>query len=186
MNREKSGSLTETASQISGRIYLSDGTGLKGAHIACGSLETRTLADGSFMLNVANAGTYTVTVSLQGYTSAKKTVSIQQGEAKSLDIQLSKATGTAKIKGYIYDAESKKIVDLEGTAILVIPVANRYSHIDERGYYEFSNLPSGSYKVRISVPGYADSDAVLALGDAEAKTYDFFCKPLRVEEPPWG
>ena len=186
MSQEKPDSSADPASRISGRIYSPDGTGLKGVNVVCGSIETRTLADGSFVFNVATAGTYTVTVSLQGYKSAEKSVSIRQGEEKSIDLHLSRATGTAKIKGYIYDAESEKTVDLGGTAVLIIPVANRYSHIDESGYYEFSNLPSGSYKVRISIPGYADSDAVLAVDDAETKTYDFFCKPQRVEEPPWG
>ena len=77
-------------------------------------------------------------------------------------------------------------MELGGTAILVMPVANKYSHIDKSGYYEFANLPEGSYKVRISVPGYADSDAVLTVDDAKIKPHDFFCKSQKTEEPPWG
>ena len=186
MSPEKPESPTARASEISGHIYSSDGSSLKGAKVACGKIETRTLADGFFILNVATPGTYDVTASLQGYESTKKAVSIQQGEKKALDLRLPKAIGTARINGHIYDAKAKKIVELGGTAILVMPVANKYSHIDKSGHYEFANLPGGSYKIRISAPGYADSDVILTVKDAETKMHDFFCKPQEIEEPPWG
>lgn len=186
MSPEKPENPPTRASEISGHIYSSNGSSLKGAKVVCGEMETRTLADGSFRLGVAVPGAYDVTASLQGYESAKEAVSVQQGEKKALDLRLPKAIGTARINGHIYDAKSKKVVELGGTAILVMPVANKYSHISQSGYYEFANLPGGSYTIRISAPGYADSDAVLTVDDAETKMHDFFCKPQKTEEPPWG
>lgn len=173
-------------SKISGNVASPDGAMIKSAKVACEGMETRTLADGSFVLNGLATGTYEVTVSLQGFESISKIVSIQEGEEVTLDFCLSKDTGTAKIHGHVYDATSKKPVEPGGTIILILPVANKYKHIDRNGYYEFENLPAGTYKLLTSIAGYEDHKIILTVNDDEIKAHDFFCKTQKIEEPPWG
>jgi len=186
MSTEKSISRPVATSKISGHISSQDGAMLKSAKVTCNWKETRALADGSFILDGLTIGTYEVTVSIQGFKSTSKTVSIREGEEVNLDFCLSKATGTAKIRGHIYDAKSKKTVERSGTVILILPVANKYKHINRNGYYEFENLPAGTYKIITSIPGYEDQDVILTVADDEIKVHDFFCKTQKIEEPPWG
>ena len=186
MSTENPISHSVATSKISGIISSSDGAMIKSAKVACEGMETRTLADGSFVLDGLATGTYAVTVSLQGFKSISKTVSIQEGEAVTLDFCLSKDKGTAKIHGHVYDAMSKKPVEPGGTIILILPVANKYKHIDRNGYYEFENLPAGTYKLLTSMAGYEDHKVILTVNDDEIKAHDFFCKTQNIEEPPWG
>lgn len=186
MSTEKPTSQPVAISKISGHVYSVDGATLKGAKIACYGMETKTLADGFFALDGLAPGTYEVRVSLQGFKSTSKAVSIQEGEEVILDFCLFKDTGTAKIHGHVYDAESKEPVEQGGTVMLILPIANKYKHIDRDGYYKFENLPAGTYKILTSIPGYEDRDVILTVSDDEIKTQDFLCKAKEIEEPPWG
>lgn len=186
MSIEKSTSRPIATSKISGHTYSSDGASLKGAKVACNGMETRTLADGFFVLGGLAPGTYEVTVSLQGFKSRSNAVSIQEGEEVTLDFRLSKAVGMAKIRGHVYDVDFKKPVETGGTVVLVLPVANKYNDIERNGYYEFENLPAGTYRILTSVPGYKNGNAIVMVTDDEIKTHDFFCKAQKIEEPPWG
>jgi hypothetical protein len=186
MNTEKPTSHRVAASKISGIVSSTDGAMIKSAKVACEEMETRTLADGSFVLNGLATGIHKVTVSLQGFKSISKTVSIQEGEEMTMDFCLSKDTGTAKIHGHVYDAASKQPVEPGGTVILILPVANKYKHIDKNGYYEFENLPAGTYKLLTSIAGYEGHKVILTVTNDEIKAHDFFCKTQKIEEPPWG
>jgi len=48
------------------------------------------------------------------------------------------------------------------------------------------NLPSGTFKILTSIPGYEDYNITLTVLDGEVKTHDFYCKTKEIEEPPWG
>ncbi|UCE28506.1 MAG: carboxypeptidase regulatory-like domain-containing protein [Candidatus Bathyarchaeota archaeon] len=186
MTTEKLTSPPKAMSRISGYIYVSDGSRLKGAKVACGETETRTLADGYFVLDALVPGDLDVTANLQGFKPESKTISLHEGEEINLDFHLSKAKGTAGIHGYVYDAKSKKTVGKGGSIIIVLPISNKYGSIDKDGYYEFTNLPAGTYKILTSIQGYADNNATLKVNDAETKEHNFFCKTQNIEEPPWG
>jgi hypothetical protein len=186
MSNGNSTGLPVGRSKISGHVNSADGAILNGAHVVCRRVETKTLADGSFLLDGLDPGRYEVTVTLQGFKPASRVVSIQEGEETTLDFSLCRATGTAKIRGHVYDAESKRTVEEGGTVVLILPVANRYRHIDRHGYYEFENLPAGTYRMLTSIPGRQDRHVTLTVAHDEVKTHDFFCKTQETEEPPWG
>jgi hypothetical protein len=175
-----------TASKIFGHVYSADGSGLKSGKVFCGKLETRTLADGLFVFNNLIPGRYEVIASLQGFRTSCEVATTREGEEAIVNLHLSKAEGTAKICGHIYDTRSKTSVSMGGTIKLILPIANKYKDIDKNGYYEFENLPADTYRILTSIPGYADSNVVLAVSDGETKTYDFFCRAQNTEEPPWG
>ena len=186
MSGEKSVNSSVATSKISGHVYSVDGAMLNSAKVACYGMETKTLADGFFVLDGLTAGTYDVGVSLQGFKPTSRSISTQEGEDIVLDFCLPKAMGTAKIEGHVYDVKSKKPLEQGGTVILILPVANRYKHIDRDGYYIFENLPADTYKILTSTPGYEDQEVTLTVIDDEIKTNDFLCKIQEIEEPPWG
>lgn len=173
-------------SKISGHVFSNNGAVLNGAKITCNGLETWALADGFYTFDDLPLGTFEVRVSLQGFQSESKRVSIDDNKVAVLDFYLSEALGTAKIKGRVYDSESKRPVTDRGTVIIILPLFNKYAHFDEEGFYEFSNLHAGTYRISTSIPDYEDSDAVITVGDGESKTYDLVCKARKAVEPPWG
>ncbi|NWG10990.1 carboxypeptidase regulatory-like domain-containing protein [Candidatus Bathyarchaeota archaeon] len=185
MNLESPPEKTVIKSKISGHVLSTSGAMLRGVRVTCNGTETKTLADGFFVLGGLHPGTYEVTVSLQRFKSASKTVSVQEGKDESLSFRLAEATENAKICGHVYDAESKKSIEHDGRVILILPVSNKYKAI-KNGYYEFDNLSAGTYKLYTSISGYEDCDATVTVADGETKNFDLFCKTKRTEEPPWG
>ena len=179
-------SLSKKLSRICGQVRSADGRMLHGAVVVCQGRETRTLTDGTFVLNDLPSGIYKLTVGLEGFEPAGKDITVREGEELVQDFRLSESSGTAKICGHVFDAESKKKIVFGGTVILVLPVTNRYKHIDKNGYYEFDCLPAGEYTIATSIPEYADNKAIQSVDKGETKMLDFFCKPLRAVEPSWG
>ena len=186
MEADTSASSPEATARISGRVRSKDGAMLQGAEVTCNQIRTRTLADGSYILKDLRPAEYKVTISLQGFKPTSRSIIIRGGEDVVQDFLLTGATGTARIYGQVLDAESKKIANQMGTVILILPTTNRYRNVDEDGYYEFDNLPAGRYAVSTSISGYEDESAVQPIAEGETKKIDFFCRPRRTEEPPWG
>ena len=173
-------------SGISGNVKSVDGIILSSARVTCNGVETKTLADGTFAIDKLEPGTYDVTVNLQGYETITQSVLIQEGNVTELIFCLQKSVGASKIHGHIFDAESKVIVKKGGSIILVKPVFNEYGEIDREGHFEFTNLPTGTYRIVTSIHGYGTGSVTLELDKGEVKRHDFILKPLDVEEPPWG
>lgn len=174
------------SSGISGDVKSVDGIILSGARVSCKGVETKTLADGTFAIANLEPGTYDITVSLQCHESVSKSVSIQEGDVTKLSFCLPKSVGTARIYGHVYDSDSKEIVQKGGSIILVKPIVNEYGQIGQDGYFEFRNLPTGTYKILTSISGYISGCATFEVADGEVKIHDFLVKPLDIEEPPWG
>ena len=183
MNDAKLGS---KVSKVSGRVHSEKGAMLQDAKITCKGIETRTLADGFFTLNNLPLGSHEIKASLQGFKTMSKVVLTQEGEEATVDFTLAPSTGNAKICGHVYDTESKKTIGHEGTVTLILPVANRYRHIGNNGYFEFENLPAGQYKILATIPDYREDEASIEVAEGETKIHDFLCKARKVEEPPWG
>lgn len=183
MSTEKIVGRPAPTAKIFGHVLSTDGAMLQAAKIACNKMETRSLADGFFAIEGLAPGTYEVSASLESFKTATKTVSVQ--EEVTLNFSLPKAIGTAKIHGHVFDAESRENVKQGGTVTLVVPVANKYAHLDSDGYYQFENLPGGKYRISTSTPGYIDNIVTVKLGDGEIKLHNFLCKTI-LEEPPWG
>lgn len=169
---------------ITGHVYSEKGSTLGSANVACNGESTITLFDGTYEFKNIEAGKITVTASLKGFKSQSKTVTIKKDSTLTLDFHLSEATGTSRIYGRVYDAETGKPV-ISGAVILILPIANRFAQLKE-GFYEFDNLAGDSYDLVTSLPGYEDEKAAIDVGDGEEKIQDLHCKPLKLVEPPWG
>jgi hypothetical protein len=177
---------TNQGATISGHVHSHSGALLNGATVTCSEFETLTLADGYYSFKGLNAGTFEVTVNLQGYQPESKTITVTENDTTILDFSLAQAAGAAQIHGHIFDDETQERILNTGSVILVLPISNKYSPIDDNGYYEFAELPEGSYRLVTSIPEYHDHDATVSLNDGETKNYDFFCKKTHIVDPAWG
>jgi len=159
---------------------------LGGAKVICNDKSAVTLCDGSFRFENLAPATYTITASLRGFQSQSKTVSIKENETITLDFSLNEAVGTANIRGCVYDAETGKPIAPGGTVILILPSANKYASTNKDGCYEFTNLVADTYEVWVTIEGYQEVKATIAVKEGETKIHDFYCKIKRIEVPPWG
>jgi hypothetical protein len=182
---EKSVDRPGMGARISGHVFSHNGMILNSAKLTYDETETTTLADGSYTFNDLLPGTYEIKVRLQGFQSIDKNVYVPEDGESIQDFYLSEALGSARIYGHVVDNETGKPVN-EGTVILILPVANKYSHIEMDGYYEFTNLPAGTFTISTSIPGYEDVVTILRLEESETKMYEFLCEAIEIEEPPWG
>ncbi|NWG09259.1 MAG: carboxypeptidase-like regulatory domain-containing protein [Nitrososphaerales archaeon] len=171
--------------KIAGRIYGEGGSMLGGAKVACNKRETVSLFDGRYEFKDLKKGVYTITASLKGFESQSRTVAIEKDEVITLDFHLPGATGTAKIFGTVYDAETKRPITSGGTVILILPAKNKYAPL-KNGQYEFDRLVEDSYDLLTSVQGYEDKRVTITLEEGEKKLQDFHCKLVLSIEPPWG
>jgi hypothetical protein len=179
---------TDQVTQVSGRVTSTNGIPIKGVRILCKGIETKTLADGRYVLTnlpTQKSQTLKVIATLQGYTSTAKEITIQKGTESTLNFNLSKAAGTARIHGYVCDLKSKKKID-NASAVLILPVSNMYQRTDKNGRYEFNLLPPGLYRIRMSALGYQDTITEFSLTDDEEREQDFFLQAQKSLEPPWG
>ena len=172
-------------STIRGRVSSKGSTWLTGAEVSCGGATSNVLADGSYSLTGLSQGTCELKASLKGYTSVTEEVNLLENGILEVNLVLSKAVGNATISGTVTDGNS--LLPLRsGRVIMVLPIANRYADIDLHGHYEFSELIAETYKLYLSVPGYEEQEAEVKVAECQMLSYNFSCRQVRVEDPPWG
>jgi hypothetical protein len=170
---------------VKGRVSSTEGTWLSGAIITCGKATTTALTDGSYTLSGLTPGAYELEARLQGYSGIRMSISIAQDEDLELNLVLTKKKGTSLIRGRVIDAETSQPLH-DGKVILVMPISNRYSPINDDGRYLFSEVAEGNYSLHISIPGYVDDGVKITVPEGEPVVQDFICKSMNLEEPPWG
>jgi hypothetical protein len=170
---------------IRGHVYSSTGARLNAASVTCNDLVTTTLADGAYRFTNLSPATYVLTVTLNGYQSATKTLIITDTTTHTVDYQLTKATGTASITGHVFDNETHHPLKT-GTIILIRPISNQYSTITTEGSYTFIKLPAGTYKLITSIPEYNDCEHRVVLAEGESHIQDIYCTRNQEVEPAWG
>ena len=150
-------------SRLSGHVSSQGGALLAGARVTCGDSETLTLADGFYVFEKLREGTYEVEVSLKSFQSEIKAIALGDDETAVLDFQLIMASGTASIRGRVYDVATEKPIATRGNIILILPISNRFAPVGPDGRYTFDDLPAGTYRLSASIPDYEDCDVTLTL-----------------------
>jgi len=73
-----------------------------------------------------------------------------------------------QISGKIDFLVGKEIIHPEKTFIQLLPT-NKVETFDKSGYFEFNDLPSGKYTLRIECFGYRRLDTVISIQDSSVK-----------------
>ncbi len=175
-----------STSTIQGHLYSKEGAVLHGAKVTCNNQESSSLADGYYAFKDLPPGLYRVSVNLEGFQSDTQTITLRENEVAVLDFRLSKACGSATIRGKIYDQETGEAIGRGGTVILIRPLSNRYASIDKKGNYMFDSLPAGTYRLVTSISEYVDTEASLTVEEGASIVHDFACKQNKEVEPAWG
>jgi len=168
-----------TLLSVSGKVTLQGGTGkVTDVVIRAAGLNTSPDENGNYTLSGLSPGTYDLTADLTNYTTIapsggtyKITLTNRNISGYNFVLATYKISGTVKITN---DADVQTVTitcEKDGS-----PVAT--THPDASGYYEFSQLPAGTYKISASLTDYStmvpsgDGSYTVTLGpDATGKNF---------------
>ncbi|HEX8821700.1 MAG TPA: carboxypeptidase regulatory-like domain-containing protein [Archangium sp.] len=188
---KREGTATATTEEaLAGRVVGGDGAAVPGARVSVVSAAsawprgygdelgygTLTDAEGRFVVEGLEPGTYDVTARLMG---------LAPGELRDVatgreDLVLKLAWG-ATLAGTVSEAANGKPVPSFSLGVSTrrgplqrVPFA-QHAFIDARGHYELAGVPPGSYVVQVAASGYAPSERVVEVpeGASGPVTADF-------------
>lgn len=173
--------------KIKGRVVDEKGRPIAGAKVVCDRAEVLTLFDGTFQFEYEVSETLMVEIEIDGYRKQRRQFDLAEGESDVLEFQLEPDIGSARIYGYVFDKERNRPIEEGGTVYLYRPTSNIRTMIDPNtGFYEFDNLPLGTYSIWTSVLDYQEQKMTLSLGEGEEKRKNFLLEKKEEEEVPWG
>lgn len=157
-----------TAGQLDGEIRTFDNKGLEGALIVIqsfdGSYRQELTSDenGKFALNDLEAGSYTYTVTLDGYNTMSGDFVITAGEMLHMSITMA----PTPVKGIAqFDVVNTDGEKLEGATITIVGQSIAAYKTDENGIVRVPDLPEGTYSYTVKLNGYITYEGTFTIGD---------------------
>lgn len=150
---------------VEGRVTDTKGNPIENVIVKIGDISVFTVADGQFSKTGIGVGSYTVTISKEGYSS--------QTLSQTISVESSKTTpiGTTKLSS-IYGSISGKVLLAESAdnsgVTVTLSLASDSSVVEVEtsgsdGTYTFSNLSNeGQYTLTLSKDGYVSSTGTIA------------------------
>jgi hypothetical protein len=124
--------------------------------------------NGNYTLAV-NPGTYTVTASAAGYSSASQTVTVNGGQNQIVNFKLISLTATGSIKGIVTDNLTTKAI-----AGATISLSNGVATVtDVNGNFSFSAVLDGTYTITASAIGYVAQSQPVIVKPGHLTTINF-------------
>ena len=133
-----------------------------------GGVVALTDVNGNFSFRV-NPGTYTVTASAAGYSSAGQTVAVNGGQTQNVTLKLVSLTATGSIKGMVTDS-------LTGAPIAggIVKLSDGLATpTDVNGNFSFPAVPYGTYTITASAIGYLSHDQAVTVKPGHQTTLNF-------------
>lgn len=172
---------------IRGRVHNELGNPIGGINLSLNNIETKTLFDGTYSFIGLSSGAHIIRIVVNGYITINKRIELNENESASVDLYLEKALGNSKIYGYVIDDEKKIPINQGGSIYLALPMYNLRKNIDPTtGYFEFLNLPEGTYNIWTSILEFEENKKTITIGENVEKEIDFYIKKKKETEPLWG
>ena len=171
---------TAAPGSIAGTVRdAASATPLSGAMVSDGTRTALTDASGAYTIASVPVGSYTVTASADGYSSASATVAVVSGTTSAANFAVAQvAPPTAgSISGMVSDAADG--MPLSGAAV---SDGTRTALTDGSGRYTIADVPPGSYTVTASATGYSSASATVTVVSGETSVADFSL--TKVPPPP--
>ena len=143
-----------TAGVLQGSVTNTAGIGIAGATVSVSggilssAFSATTGSGGAYYFGWVPVGTYVVSVTASGYSSATTNTTVSTGQTTTLAIRLS-SSGTGSIIGRVTSA-----VDGHALAGATVSGGSTSTTTDSNGNYSFGSLPAGSYVLTASSPGW--------------------------------
>ncbi len=177
---------TEEVTKITGRVFDEKERPIAGVIVACDGSETRTLFDGSYKFENLDLGKHTIEIGLEGYQRQIEQIETEEGGEAVVDFHIEPEKGDTRIFGYVLEKETGEPIKTGGSVYMIRPTFNRNMPFDpETGYFEFADLPPGTYVLWTSVLEYDDEKKIVTVEEGEDRREDFFIRKGFIE-PPLG
>ncbi len=136
-------------------------------------LSAETDSQGAYSIEDLSPDTYEVTASAEGYVSATKTVTVEDGQTADADFALDAVqpeTGT--VNGTVTDADSGQAI-----AGATIELNGTETTTDSLGEYSIEDVSPGTYTVTARAEGYVSTTKTVAVEGGETAIADFSLNP---------
>lgn len=154
-------------STISGTVTDSaSGSALSGVRVECGGRSSLTDNAGHYEINGLLPGPVTVNFSKSSYISDSKTVTIDPGVDKTVDMRLSLESGT--VTGTVSDATNPSLK----LANVTVKCGTATATTNASGVYTLSGLSAGEQTLKFSRDGYIDNTQKVTVTAGNRKTLD--------------
>ncbi len=174
-------------SSIKGKVFDERHRRVGGAVVQCDEFVKSTLFDGSYNFDSLEIGSHILKVKVEGYKTINKEVEVGEGELQEIDFSLDPETGELKIFGYVFDSKTSKPIKEGGRIHMFKSTYNTSVSINPlTGYYEFIDLPAGTYRIGTSILDYRDEEKIVTVQEGEERSENFICVKRDDLEPPWG
>ncbi|MFG6443457.1 carboxypeptidase regulatory-like domain-containing protein [Roseateles sp. LKC17W] len=165
---------TPSPSTISGiAANPASGSPLAGVQVVLAGTSSSTqttAANGSFSFPSLAAGDYAVTLTKDGFNTARRSFSVGLGQAIDLGtVSLTQAATTGVIKGRVTVSANGQ--PFAGVTVTVSGSMNATRTTDAQGGYEFSSVPPGAVSISASRSGYATVAGSASLAAGESLTF---------------
>jgi len=160
------------SASIRGKVTDEAGNQIPGANISIRLTEeqaTNSESNGEFHFTNLIDGNYQLTVSANGYRTHLDIITIQPGKLNRVDIMLKKGD-IASIAGLVHDIQTGDAIT--NATVPTTPVTDR-PVTNSSGRYEFVNLESGTYTVRVFAIGYSAPTATVVVERNKTARADF-------------
>ena len=163
--------LTATTATLTGKITnASSGSGLSGATVSVAGKTATSNSSGVYSVTGVATGTYTMTVTLKGWTNGTASINAVGGTTVTTNIPLA-TTGivTGTVKKASGSLDSGVTVTLTGG---VIPTTTTVT-TNSSGVYKTGWIPVGAYTVTISQSGHTTKSATTSVSTGKTTTLNF-------------
>jgi len=124
--------------------------------------------NGNFSFGV-NPGTYSVTASATGYSSAGQTVTVNGGQNQIITFKLVSLTATGSIKGFVTDSVTAAVI-----AGATVRLSNGLATVtDLNGNFSFPAVLYGTYTITASANGYVGQTQQVIVKPGHQTTINF-------------
>ncbi len=140
------------------------------------TFETATDSNGNYQITDIPVGTYTVKFTKTGYQIfTQNNVQITKDNTTTLNVTMSIETGGyGEVNGFVVNAADQ---DFLAGAYVKIEGTSFDATTDTTGYYEFTNVPVGSYTIKCSREGFDDQSMMIEVIANEEVNVDFIMIP---------
>lgn len=130
-----------------------------------GGYSATTDSAGSYQISLVTAGNYNLEASATGYVTSTQSITVSANKITTANFTLELAVTSGKISGTVVD-ESDVPVKKAKVKIKRESTKDK-TKTDENGYFEFTKLKKGTYKIEAKKDGYKKSKMSVTLEDDE-------------------
>jgi len=142
---------------VKGTVKDKNGIAVSGVVVSVDFTSATSSSTGAYEIKGLQAGTYTLTASKTGFPPYSQSVTVAQGEVKTVDIIL--VSGAATLSGTVKDSSGTA---LGNVVVRVQGYPDLYDSTDSTGAYSIPNTPIGTITVTATPPSsnYVSSSRV--------------------------